>query len=228
MEKYKNLLISKEKMNKEILNKNKKYFRYMDNIYIPKKATELDIVDVQSLSELRLKNHHLINYSYTESIINFLVKKLKKRNKILDFGCGNGLSNNIIKRYDNIQEVLGLDVSEYAISQANINYKNNYIYKAEIFNLEDKINKEDCYFDGIISSFVMHFKVYEQQMKELYRVLKKDGLFIYNDYIFEDNEENTIKTENILDKIGFKISTEIIEIEIEGKKKKNKIITAKK
>jgi ubiquinone/menaquinone biosynthesis C-methylase UbiE len=228
MEKYKNLILLKEKNEKKIINNKKTYYRYMDNIYIPDKPLNLNFEDVIALSEIRLKNQSLINYSYTEEVLNFLISKLKNKNRIIDFGCGGGVISNLIEEKKDIQEILGLDGSDFAVSSTNNKLKNNKKVTANIFKENDKINKEDCYFDGIVSNFVMHFNIYENQLLELHRVLKKNGLFVFNDYIYEENEKHSLEMEKRLKKLGFELEILIVGFNFENKIKNHKIVIAKK
>ncbi|MCS6722536.1 methyltransferase domain-containing protein, partial [Proteus mirabilis] len=84
--------------------------------------------------------------------------------------------------------------------------------------------------DSVISSFVMHFTIYENQLVEIYRVLKPGGYFVYNDYIYQKYPDHTKKIIQSIEKIGFSIEEKIISL-IEPKSnslKKHKIVIARK
>ncbi|HHB1566018.1 TPA: hypothetical protein ACN99F_003447, partial [Vibrio metschnikovii] len=100
MEIYKNLIYvqtpenSQNPLSEELTYDNRKYYRYMDKIYIPDLPSRLSKEDVSALSEIRIKlNGEVIDYSYTKELINVLIKKLgnSQIDNIIDFGCGGGI-----------------------------------------------------------------------------------------------------------------------------------------
>ena len=67
--------------------------------------------------------------------------------------------------------------------------------------------------DAILSSFVMHFTIYDNQLEELYRVLRNGGSFIYNDYVYNKYPFHTKKIINKLKDIGFNVYEETIDFQ---------------
>ncbi|EFB73700.1 methyltransferase domain protein [Providencia rustigianii DSM 4541] len=212
----------------------------MDNLYIPNVPSDLSLEDVISLSEIRIKlGKEIINYTYTKNTIKVLLNHINTINKfrLLDFGCGNGILSEVIKEDSlfNISELIGVDACEYATMQAlntyeiNLNNDLNLGISASIFgnkrinistSLFDntrKLNLDDNYIDGIVSSFVMHFRVYDNQFLELFRVLKKGGVFVYNDYIYDKYPSHAKKTIRKLQDIGFTLLKEETEFFLEPK-----------
>ena len=245
MEWYKDILINENSVGPEnIIYDNRMYYRYMDRIYIPKQPCELNSREVSWLSETRLKlADDIIDYDYSISVIHRLYElaALKDKSSIIDFGCGGGMFLQYINNNNNKSNpsrVLGLDISEYAIEQAkNYYYLNssntkisNLDFQSEIFNDTGVINSEDCSYDGAISSFVMHFKIYEFQMKELFRVLKPGARFCYNDYVYNKYPGHSKKVKLVLSEIGFEIEqhSETFKTSIDNHLKNHSIVVATK
>lgn len=235
MKLFHNLIYVKNPLADIITYNDRKYYRYMDKIYIPSPPSELNDNDVSSLSEIRIKlNGDVIDYDYTESVIAFLIKKAKINinDRIIDFGCGSGISADVFSNINIIpQLIIGLDLCPYAVWTSRNNYShkeiNNNVY---LFRNNDKIPENDNSIDAIISSFVMHFNIYKSQIDELYRVLKKGAVFIYNDYVYHKYNGHSKKIIKSLEAAGFSVETEIVEFKIKRNNiiKKHLIVTAKK
>lgn len=233
MNKYKRIRFVEEKTSLVKTIDDKKYHRYMDNIYIPEESYNLSISDVIELSEFRsMYSSQLVDYDYTESIIEYLIKQVSKANqsKMIDFGCGFGILYNVLsEKKNNVKEITCLDCSKYSLKIAENNFKMLKTVKSRFYSFseKDKINLPDNSVGSIISSFVMHFKIYENQIKELSRVLKVGGQFVYNDYKNKNNPIETLEKIKILEKNGFEIEKKDVYFSQE-KEKHHKIIIATK
>lgn len=119
-----------------------------------------------------------------------------KKVKILDFGCGDGNSAKYFFKYFPKCIYSGIDISKKSIEIAQNRYNN--INNADFINYDgETIPFDDCYFDVVFISCVMHHinsKKHKRIIKECRRVLKKGGLLI----VFEHNPLNplTVKTVN--------------------------------
>lgn len=98
--------------------------------------------------------------------------KEKSKIKILDIGCGSGMITKKIK--DLGYEVEGLDFSEEAINRAVANGIN-----ASVCNLDEGIKRPDSSYDVIWAGDIIEH-VFDPigLIKELHRILKKDGVLI--------------------------------------------------
>lgn len=109
-----------------------------------------------------------------DKIVNVIGNLKKNKNiKILDAGCGEGqLLLEIFNRgYKNIY---GVDITKIALKQAEKRVK----AKLSLQNLED-LNFPNEYFDVVICTEVIeHVENYKKVIKELKRILKKNGLLI--------------------------------------------------
>jgi len=103
-----------------------------------------------------------------------LKKFIKKGEKILDLGCGNGRLFEI----KNDAEYFGADVSSKMIEIAKKNYPQGKFFLTSPLSLPF----QDHFFDKVFCLSVFHhipsFKYRMQFLKEIKRVLKKDGTLI--------------------------------------------------
>lgn len=225
MKNYKNILYTANPMGDNIEYQDRKYYRYMDKLYIPNIPSNLELRDVIALSEIRIKlDSSIINYVYTKDTISKLLLSIpnKEISTLLDFGSGNGVLSEVLreKEYSSIKHLIGVDACEYAVTQSLNNYHRNLnVIKtiSETFTFDDvtplfvKNDSVDC----IISSFVMHFKIYDTQLSELYRVLKPHGFLVYNDYVYDKYPSNAKTLIKKLVNIGFTLLQEKTEFFLE-------------
>ncbi|OGD57146.1 hypothetical protein A2V71_01795 [Candidatus Berkelbacteria bacterium RBG_13_40_8] len=143
----------------------------------------------------------------------------------LDLGCGTGILTSKIA--ENVKEIIGLDLSKEMIAKAqSINKQSNVSFK--IADISQRFDFPDNYFNFVISSLTLcHIDNLESVYKEIYRVLKKSGVFIfdeitsklsepfspkYKDYLAEFGKENKIWQRHsskehldLIKKTGFKV-----------------------
>ncbi len=98
-----------------------------------------------------------------------------KGKKILDLGCGTGIYAKILYRKGAI--VQGVDISEKEIEIA---IKENPKIEFKLGNSE-KLPYSNREFDIVLAALVLeHLKNWSKTLKEVRRVLKKNGLFIFS------------------------------------------------
>lgn len=96
-----------------------------------------------------------------------------KGRKILDAGCGEGhLLKFLSKRK---AEYFGIDITDAALKKARIRFPEGKFYKMDLTKLEFPDESFDCI---TCSEVLEHIYLYKDVLKELKRVLKKDGLLI--------------------------------------------------
>lgn len=102
------------------------------------------------------------------------IKVIKKSDKILEIGCGAGsMTAHLHKKGFNI---IGTDLSKDLLNYAvKTHPKCNYILMSG-----EKLDFKDDYFDVVMSFDVIeHIPDVEQHFKEVHRVLKKGGKYIF-------------------------------------------------
>lgn len=110
--------------------------------------------------------------------LDFFEKYIKSKDRVLDFGCGNGRFLEFVYQKDLKINYRGVDVSEELINLAKEKYKK------ESFSLienEQNLPFKKSEFDVVVSIAVFHhFNSFmaEKSLKEIKRVLKKDGIVI--------------------------------------------------
>lgn len=137
-------------------------------------------------------------YNYMPGRWEVFIKKIKeyynldyaKNYKILDIGCGKGYFLYDFQNYFPKSEVVGLDISEYAIQNGKSEIKSNLL-KGHANNLPFK----DNYFDLVISINTLHnleiFDLYKS-IQEINRVKKKHS------YICIESYRNELEKMNLL------------------------------
>jgi len=138
------------------------------------------------------------NYiSFQERIIPIL-KNYKSTSEIsvLEIGCGTGITTEILLKTREIIKLTTIDIDSEVIEYA----KQNLSYYANVsFTISDALSfvkeQKPNSFDIIVSAFTIHnlTNEYRQHLyKELYRILKIDGLFINADKFVSDNKDEQI------------------------------------
>ncbi len=161
------------------------FFRFMNYIFLPQPPESLTTEQVKRICDVRLEYFDelvncQLNSSVVDSIADCVAAKLSfpvPSLKALDFGCGSGLSSQLLlSRMPNL-DLIGVDISEKAISRCQ-----EQNIKAELTALGEPLPFETAIFDVIFAVFVMHFNIDMQTLGELYRILKPSGLFVFNVY----------------------------------------------
>jgi cyclopropane fatty-acyl-phospholipid synthase-like methyltransferase len=147
--------------------------------------------------------------------------------RILDIGCGNGLLNtrHLANRFD----VIGIDISERQINEAQNNLPNVRFICADIRECEFEQNS----LDGIISFYCFNHiprASYETLFSKFHQWLRTDGLLIASFGIGDTKEwtgewlgatmffssYNRRETLSLIEQNGFKIEEETVETALEN------------
>ena len=103
-----------------------------------------------------------------------LLKKIKNK-RVLDLGCGTGIYANILKSYG--ANVYGIDTSLGMITIAKSYAPGIDFRVGSVYKMPYKSN----YFDVIVSAFVFqHFENIDKALKEIRRVLKTNGIYVFS------------------------------------------------
>lgn len=115
-----------------------------------------------------------IRYKMTRHRFNFIISNVIGP-KVLDVGCGVGLSAHLLKDKEGIEEIHGVDLQEAAIRQAKIHAPHAKFHQA----FGESLPLPDNYFDTvIISETLEHVYDVEKCILEAHRVLKNGGKLI--------------------------------------------------
>ena len=165
----------------------KVYFRFMNYIYLPQPPESLTTEQVKKICDVRLEHFDkLVNYQLNNSVVDTITDCVIANHstsgpllKALDFGCGSGLSSQmLLERIPNL-DLIGVDISEKAITCCQEQYKK---LDARLIAAGKPLPFEATTFNVIFAVFVMHFNIAIQTLSELRRVLKPSGLFVFNVY----------------------------------------------
>jgi SAM-dependent methyltransferase len=161
------------------------YYRFMDFIYLPYPPEKLSSEQVIEVCDLRLEYlGGLVDFKFNNCIVSAMVEhaRLNMANitaqvKALDFGCGSGLSSQLILRHMPNLELVGVDISEKAVLHCQKQGLTAFLtYPGTPLPFEVET------FDLIFTVFVMHFHIDVLTLTELRRVLRTSGQFIFNVY----------------------------------------------
>lgn len=163
------------------------YFRFMNFIYLPQPPESLTAEQVKKICDVRLEYFdELVNYQLNSSVVNTITDCVSAKYsnsvlslKALDFGCGSGLSSQMLLNHMPNLDLIGVDISEKAISCCQEQHKN---IKVKLTAIGKSLPFEIAAFDLIFAVFVMHFNIDMQTLGELRRVLRPSGLFVFNVY----------------------------------------------
>lgn len=113
---------------------------------------------------------------------------------VLDIGSGNGLFTSILFK-DSID--MGLDISYKEIKQAKKTSKYKYLVASNV----EQISIKDESFSTIFSNSVLeHITNLNKALKEIHRILKKDGTLIFT--VYTGTFGDTLFYSKILTKLG--------------------------
>ncbi|MBA7567534.1 2-methoxy-6-polyprenyl-1,4-benzoquinol methylase, mitochondrial [subsurface metagenome] len=138
--------------------------------------------------------------------VNHLIKKeapkvlahlpLLKNGDCLEIGSGYGHGAYLIKHYTGCKRVIGIDNDPEIVSKS-LNMLNRpprwakHIGKGGIKFVEgnaENISFQDESFDAVIHFFALcHIPRWQKAISEIYRILKPEGVFSFEDKLFPDN-----------------------------------------
>jgi SAM-dependent methyltransferase len=164
---------------------NSLFFRFMNFIYLPQPLESLTTEQVKNICDVRLKYiDELVNYQLNSLIVDTMVdcaiaQKFSPDSswKALDFGCGSGLSSQMLLDRMPKLDLIGVDISEKAIFRCQ-----EQGIRARLSEVGEKLPFDTAEFNIVFAVFVMHFGIDMPTFRELCRVLRPSGLFVFNVY----------------------------------------------
>lgn len=122
-----------------------------------------------------ITKHDNIVYPRINVAINMAKRHVSNITRFLDLGCGNGYYTLLIGNKLNAQEIYGVDIDEVKLRKASS--RGIRAFKVDLNS--DKLPFPDNYFDLVTALEVIeHLINPDNMLKEVYRVLKPNGVFI--------------------------------------------------
>ena len=111
---------------------------------------------------------------------------LREGEKVLDVGCGTGALSILAKlSVGEAGEVEGIDIAPKMITKAQKKARESNLKISFRAASIDELPYPDGYFDVVVSSMMFHplpVDTKKKGLKEIYRVLKKEGRFFLSDF----------------------------------------------
>lgn len=104
--------------------------------------------------------------------------QLQKNSTVLDLGCGSGYITNYL--YESNLNAIGIDFSEEMIRIAQEKYPKANFLKADFIDIENHFKENSV--DGLIAIYSLYFipkEQFENVLRSLSKILKKDGKFLF-------------------------------------------------
>ena len=120
-----------------------------------------------------------INLQPPEIVIFYNYKDAIYNKSVLDIGCGTGRTTHYLSKFTN--HYRAIDYSQGMVNTCRRSYPNVYVTQNDVRDLSDV---EDNSFDTVVFSYngidYLDHESRIQGLKEIHRVLKDDGLFIFS------------------------------------------------
>ena len=143
--------------------------------------TESDLwITIRKANDFKHDNPALVKMNRAHLFIEKPAMKVKIKNlagkKVLSLGCGSGEECSLLQK-KGATEITGIDIAAKLIKEAQRCYPNYNFHTMNVKNMEFPDNT----FDFVYSSLMMHYlKDWKMALKEINRVMKKDGTFLFS------------------------------------------------
>ncbi|WP_179957579.1 methyltransferase domain-containing protein [Exilibacterium tricleocarpae] len=159
------------------------YNRFMDGFYIDRSTAELTTEQVFALCRSRSENPNLVsNGPGNEQVKSIISSYILAKNPSTLLELGAGIEPTLTHKADD---------SIYIISDADdivVQQNSELGRECSHFGKGLPLLFDDNFFDLIFAVFVFHFSIYQDQIQEISRCLKTDGVLIANVYLLDTNE----------------------------------------
>jgi 2-polyprenyl-3-methyl-5-hydroxy-6-metoxy-1,4-benzoquinol methylase len=185
---------------------------FIDSIAISSPTAKLTDTEVERICDLRLTTHREhCDWSFTQETLVFQLESLRRMGacgSLLDFGCGDGIILDVLDKHklDEFNHIRGVDISALAVQLARKRLLLKCHNRVEFWHVTSStIPAWHEYFDCAVANFTMHFHISTKFLNWLSDSVRKDGLFVYNDYRFSLDAEHFSETTARLKDAGFEM-----------------------
>jgi ubiquinone/menaquinone biosynthesis C-methylase UbiE len=146
------------------------------------------------MGRYKMKSHYSFTAKMYDPIFYLALKPIRievmnellkfKDKVILDLCCGTGNQIKLLSKHG-FRNLYCLDISDSMLEIAKRGNSSIKIYKEDAI----KTNFDNAWFDVVMLSFAIHEKDRNTQqalITEAYRIIKKDGLMLVVDYVFDN------------------------------------------
>ncbi len=162
---------------------------------------------MEYLISIMLSQKNIWNYEYSKNANKWNKETINlplilKNKKVLELGVGNGKTLKAILK-QNPSETIAVDFSEKVIESVKNQFRDVEFYNADVKNLpfsDDEFDIVVCYY--LLNNMIENDR--KKAVKEIFRVLKKSGKVLFQDFAVEDYRQNGefIEKNTILHKNG--------------------------
>jgi len=122
----------------------------------------------ESVEDYLIYLHHIFTYEFAEN-------KIPKKSFVLEVGCGEGYGTSMLSK--KAKKIIGIDVDKKIIEHASKKYGTEKC-RFEVYDGK-KIPYKNNVFDAVVSFQVIeHVKDDKNYVSEIWRVLRKNGIFL--------------------------------------------------
>lgn len=114
----------------------------------------------------------------------------EKKARMLAIGCGLAHAEEAFIEADLVQDITGYEMSEVAVNSANERFRaRNIDHRIRLFGSDVRLaNLPPASFDVVfVQAAIHHFFDIEEMFQLMHRVLKPDGLLIYDEFVGPDH-----------------------------------------
>ncbi len=166
------------------------WFIFMNDGYMPLDAQEFPVA---SADFPELLDHHKFwryqAYLYISLLQQGGITKDTSNGQLLDIGCGRGGGLSVYRDYFNFTSLTGLDINKNQIDFCKKTHKNINFVEGSSMELPFDNNTFNIITNVESSNYYI---CYDDFIKEVYRTLAPEGLFLYTDAFFNDKVDDVI------------------------------------
>lgn len=161
------------------------HYRFMDFFYVRTPPHLMTPTEIEEVCKLREKYFdkvvdNRLNAQVADALVDEIRYRVKAPCRVLDFGCGAGHSLKLLSERLYDSSFWGVDMCQDLVLSAK-----KQGWEAQSVAVNGPLPFNDSTFDAITAIFVMFFPVPKAMVAEIERVLRSEGVFVFN--MYKDN-----------------------------------------